>query len=189
MGKRELTGVEKAIIRAIYAEAGPSSMVTYLCELAAESNAKAEREAESVADRVARIKAEEKADLDREAEAIRRAKAEELAAVSGALGVSDQVGARPSAIVVGLTVREAGMLVRIGETDYNDGDPEGSTWANVVCDNRADAALMANLSKKGHICCVGSGREATVALTDTGLAAYRKLRPDSEYVRRGVFTR
>jgi hypothetical protein len=36
---------------------------------------------------------------------------------------------------------------------------------------------------------VGSGREATVELTDTGLVAYRKLRPDSEYVKRGVFKR
>jgi hypothetical protein len=172
MANRDLTSVEKAIIRAIYEEAGPSGMVTYLCELAAESNEKAIRDQETgVAAEVARVKAEEEA------------------AVSGSLGVSDKVGARASSVVVGLTVREAGMLVRIGETDYNDGDPEGATWANVICDNRADSALVANLSKKGFVCCVGSGREATVELTDTGLVAYRKLRPDSEYVKRGVFKR
>ena len=178
---RELTQVEKNIIRAIYEEAGPQAMVTYLCELAAEANAKALADQESgVAAEVARIKAEEKASMAAEAEAIRAAKAAEI---SGALGGSDKVGNRASALVVGLTVREVGMVVRIAESDYTDGDPAATIWASVVCESRADSALVANLAKKGLCANYGSGHEATMRLTDKGLAAYCAARPDSSYAR------
>jgi hypothetical protein len=83
----------------------------------------------------------------------------------------------------GLTDREAEMLVRIATTDYNEDDPSKATWANVVCENRADSALVSNLSQKAMIVCSGRGKEATIELTGRGLMAYRSLAPDSEYAK------
>jgi hypothetical protein len=153
---RELTNVEMEIIRAIYREAGPKTMVEFMCKLAGE-----EIEAAGGIEAVA---AEVRGKMKPAAEAKPAAPAEKVNSF-------------------GLTPRERAMLVTIATTDYNDDDPSKATWASVVCANRADSALVANLSKKGMVVCQGSGREATIELTTRGLMAYRDAAPESEYAK------
>lgn len=85
------------------------------------------------------------------------------------------------------TDKQAEMIVRIAESEYNSGDPERATWSAEVCDTRSDAGVLGTLETKGLVICrggsgrAGSIKDATVELTAEGLAVYLALRPDSEY--------
>lgn len=169
MSNRELTAVEKTIIRAIVADAGSKAVVEELLAIANEYVAESGLTAK--VDETARIKAEEKADLEREAEVTRQAKADEVSQVIDTAPA--KLPATPSALVVGLTVREVGMLVKIAESEYNDGDITGQTWADCICADRAEAGLVGNLAKKGMVACYGAGREKVVNLTPRGVDGYK----------------
>lgn len=78
-----------------------------------------------------------------------------------------------------LTAKEIEVLGTIGNSEYHD-ELEGQVWSNCVVENRAGAAVVGSLAKKGLCVSYGSGREATVELTDAGCLAFVEHFPTAE---------
>lgn len=81
-----------------------------------------------------------------------------------------------------LTDLEKAMIIRIAEDEYGD-DPGDPRWTDIICESRADSAIVGSLVKKGLLTTqnFGSRKEWTLRLTAHGCNEYRYLRPDSAY--------
>jgi hypothetical protein len=78
-----------------------------------------------------------------------------------------------------LTALEKQMIIKYTDDCYTDGEPERETWAWSLCETRADAAVWGSLVKKGYGWSSSwKGKDASLGLTDKGIAAYYALRPE-----------
>lgn len=81
---------------------------------------------------------------------------------------------------ISLTDKESTMIREIATSEYHD-EPGEPVWTDIICEDRADAAVLGSLIKKGlanstaPMGKVGSCSDATCWLTDSGVAAFREM--------------
>jgi len=86
-------------------------------------------------------------------------------------------------LIMETTTLENAVLLAIGFNDFGDG-PGTEIWADCInesarrsnVEGKVLSGVVASLKKKGLIHCTGGGRDATIRMTETGIAAFEILK-------------
>lgn len=73
-----------------------------------------------------------------------------------------------------LTQNEKEMILAIVNSEYSS-EPGDLVWSFSVCGTKEKAGVVGSLAKKGLVSCQDYDGEDAVALTDKGIAEYKRL--------------